>query len=107
MGWGGTKLERSSPWQSRSAIHSASLTSVLRPGTFLTCCVLATTIRNAPFQNGVDRLPVNSCALQRHMRAAFGEQPLAQTEQFSCGGAEGLKWSPRLRQANKTLFAVR
>src|SRR5881397_1040444 len=41
MGLGGTKLERSSPWQSKSAIHSASFTSVLRPGTFLMCCALA------------------------------------------------------------------
>src|SRR5437879_12213098 len=40
MGFGGTKLERSSPWHSKSAIHSASFTSVLRPGTFLTCCAL-------------------------------------------------------------------
>src|SRR2546425_11803828 len=44
----GTKLERSSPWQSKSAIHSASFTSVLRPGTFLMCCALATTISKAP-----------------------------------------------------------
>ena len=48
MGLGGTKLERSSPWQSKSAIHSASFTSVLRPGTFLMCCAFATTISNAP-----------------------------------------------------------
>src|SRR6267143_5705036 len=48
MGLGGTKLGRSNPWQNKSAIHSASLTSVLRPGTFLTCCALATTISKAP-----------------------------------------------------------
>ena len=34
-GWGGTKLDRIIPWRSRSAIHSVSFTSVLRPGTAL------------------------------------------------------------------------
>ena len=40
MGWGGTKLERISPWARRSAIYSASFTSVLRPGTFLISAAL-------------------------------------------------------------------
>ena len=36
-GRGGTKLPFSSPHCSSWAIHSASLTSLLRPGTFLRC----------------------------------------------------------------------
>ena len=35
IGGGGTKLGLTRPWRTRSAAHSASLTSVLRPGTFL------------------------------------------------------------------------
>jgi hypothetical protein len=31
----------------KSAIHSASFTSVLQPGTFFTCCAVATTISKA------------------------------------------------------------
>lgn len=41
---------RASGWadaNGKSAIHSASFTSVLRPGTFFTCCALATTISKA------------------------------------------------------------
>ena len=41
-GRGGMKLLRSKPCRRRSAIHSASLTSVLRPGTFLICWALTT-----------------------------------------------------------------
>jgi hypothetical protein len=48
MGLGGTKLARSRPWQTKSAIHSASFTSVLRPGTFFTYYALATMISKAP-----------------------------------------------------------
>jgi hypothetical protein len=65
IGLGGTKLERSSPWQSRSAIHSASFTSVLRSGTFLMCCAFATTISNAPSKSasiGFPYTPVLSLA---------------------------------------------
>src|SRR5262249_14742699 len=40
MGGGGMKLGRSSPWRSRSASHSLSLTSVLRPGTAFRCWAL-------------------------------------------------------------------
>ena len=39
---GGTKLARISPWAKRSAIHIASFTSVLRPGTALMLCAFAT-----------------------------------------------------------------
>src|SRR5256886_7217195 len=65
MGGGGTKLGRSNPWQSKSASHSASFTSVLRPGTFRTCCALATTISKAPSRRaytGFQYTPVLSIA---------------------------------------------
>ena len=44
----GTKLGLISPQATRSAIHVASFTSVLRPGTFLMCAALATISSNAP-----------------------------------------------------------
>ena len=47
-GLDGTKLGRISPQQTSSAIHSASLMSVLRPGTFLMCRALPTISSNAP-----------------------------------------------------------
>src|SRR5712692_10407744 len=40
------------------------------------------------FQDGVDRLPVNSRTLHRHMGAAFREQPFAQPHQLSRSRAE-------------------
>jgi hypothetical protein len=42
-GSSGTKLPRTSPCASSSANQVASLTSVLRPGTFLTCAAFAST----------------------------------------------------------------
>src|SRR5580700_6384839 len=44
----GTKLARIKPCASRSASHVASFTSVLRPGTFLTCLALANISSNSP-----------------------------------------------------------
>ena len=44
----GTKLALISPQATKSAIHVASFTSVLRPGTFLICAGLATISSNAP-----------------------------------------------------------
>ncbi len=44
----GTKLARTSPWRTSSAIHSASFTSVLRPGTLRMCEALPTTTVKAP-----------------------------------------------------------
>ena len=67
-------------------IHSASFTSVLRPGAFLMCCAFAPTISNAPSK--IERLPIHSRALHGHMGAAFREQPFAQTHQLSRSGAE-------------------
>jgi hypothetical protein len=45
---GGTKLARTSPWRTSSAIHSASFTSVLRPGTALMWWALPTIRAKAP-----------------------------------------------------------
>jgi hypothetical protein len=44
----GTKLARTRPQASRSAIQVASFTSVLRPGTFLICAAFATIRSKAP-----------------------------------------------------------
>jgi hypothetical protein len=45
---GGTKLVRTSPCRTRSAIHSASFTSVLRPGRLRMCEALPTMSVKAP-----------------------------------------------------------
>jgi hypothetical protein len=58
---GGTKLARMRPCASRSASQVASFTSVLRPGTFLTCIALASTSSNASArtaQTGFQYTPV-------------------------------------------------
>ena len=44
----GTKLARIRPCANNSASHIASLTSVLRPGTFFTCAAFANTNANSP-----------------------------------------------------------
>src|SRR4030088_3235873 len=44
----GTKLARIRPCANSSASHIASLTSVLRPGTFFTCAAFANTNANSP-----------------------------------------------------------
>src|SRR5882762_3025727 len=89
MGGGATKLGRSNPWQSKSAIHSASLTSVLRPGTFLTCCALATTISKAPSKTkGRRPLPVHPGALHGYLGATFREQPFPQAQQLARARAQ-------------------
>jgi hypothetical protein len=64
VGASGTKLARTSPWASRSASQAASATSVLRPGTFLTCAALARTSASSPSestcQTGFQYTPVAS-----------------------------------------------
>ena len=63
---GGTKLALISPQATRSAIHIASLMSVLRPGTRLMCAALATISSKSPsfriFHTGVQYTPVASIA---------------------------------------------
>src|SRR5439155_18473042 len=62
----GTKLARISPCASSSANHVASFTSVLRPGTFLTCAALASTSSKprpaSTCQTGFQYTPVASIA---------------------------------------------
>ena len=66
------------PCASRSAIHVASLTSVLRPGTFLTCAAFASTSSKLTFRQHVPhRLPVHARRLHRDVRAAVRFQPVA------------------------------
>ena len=63
--WGGTKLARNSPCCSRSASHSLSATSVLRPGTALTCCALTSSSSQCPSKTwctGFQYTPVDSMA---------------------------------------------
>jgi hypothetical protein len=48
VGVSGTKLARIRPCANNSASHIASLTSVLRPGTFFTCAAFANTNTNSP-----------------------------------------------------------
>jgi hypothetical protein len=65
MACGGTKLERIRPCASRSAIHIASLTSVLRPGTLRMCAALASTSSNSASSTchtGFQYTPVASIA---------------------------------------------
>jgi hypothetical protein len=88
MGLGGTKLERSNPWQSKSAIHSASFTSVLRPRYFLHVLRVGHHNLEGSFEDGVDRLPLHSRALHGYLRAAFRESPFVQAHQLSRGSAE-------------------
>ena len=61
---GGMKLARSSPCRSRSASHALSATSVLRPGTCLTCCGLTSTTACPPSSSsantGHQNTPVRS-----------------------------------------------
>jgi hypothetical protein len=69
MSSGGRKLPRSSPTSNNRASHCESLTSVLRPGTALTCAALTTsmlrpsppTSRNAAY-TGHQYGPVDSIA---------------------------------------------
>src|SRR5438034_6697435 len=46
VGCGGTKLPRSKPCCSKSAIHSLSFWSVFRPGTALMCCAFTNNTLN-------------------------------------------------------------
>jgi hypothetical protein len=65
MGLGGMKLAASKPWRSRSASHSLSRTSVLRPGTALMCCGLTSRIvrpSSNTLEIGYQYTPVDSIA---------------------------------------------
>ena len=64
-GRSGTKLARSNPHCRQCAIHSASLTSLLRPGTFLRCWALTSSTVHCPSSRvytGFQNTPVDSIA---------------------------------------------
>ena len=66
---GGTKLPRINPCASRSAIHVASLTSLLRPGILRMCLAVASTNSTVPSntcQTGFQYTPVDSSATWEH-----------------------------------------
>src|SRR3954464_8163371 len=65
MGGGGTKLGLIRPWRTRSAVHSASLTSV-RHG--LDVMGVGDDQLEVAFQDRMDRLPINPGALHADMR---------------------------------------
>src|SRR5215831_9026378 len=87
MGWGGTKLAFSNPCSNKSAIHSASFTSVLRPGTFLMRWALATVSSKSPSRmayTGFQYTPVDSMATCVQPSACNHSQ----RHQLVAGGAE-------------------
>src|SRR2546423_1833604 len=60
------KLALRRPWCTRSAIHSASLTSVFLPGTALICCALTTSPSKLPILQVTYRFPIHPrCDLRR------------------------------------------
>ena len=80
---GGTKLPRSRPHSNSCASHDASDTSVLRPGTFLTCsrvhqqqleagCVL---------EHMPDRLPIRPGRFHRHLGDPLLDEPVPKLNQ--------------------------
>ncbi|MDT4883063.1 hypothetical protein FQZ97_1190730 [compost metagenome] len=99
---GGTKLARIRPWASRSAIHIASLTSVLRPGTFFTCAALASTSSKWPSSTchtGFQYTPVASMATTSTWKESSQSHKLSRAEvvvakvRTSCNGGP----SPAMR----------
>ncbi len=73
------KLGGSKPWRSRSAIHSPSRTSVLRPGTFLMWRALTTSSSSVPskrLESGFQYTPVDSIATR--------VQPVDVSQSASC-----------------------
>jgi hypothetical protein len=85
------KLGRTKPCANNSAIHWASLTSVLRPGTALMCAALAQPDRAGAFEQVEDRLPELSRALQTDLRAAALGQPVGEAQEVAGGRAKRLR----------------
>jgi hypothetical protein len=75
----GTKLALICPQATKSAIHVASFTSVLRPGTILDVRRIGhDQLECAVAQDVPHRLPVDPGRLHRHMGAARRRQPAQQ-----------------------------
>src|SRR5438093_12394943 len=87
-GRAGTKLGRNRPHCSSCAIHCASLTSVLRPGTFLRCWRVHQPDLQVAFENIVDRLPKHAGRLHGYMGHACLLEPVQQLEQIGRHGTE-------------------
>src|SRR4030095_3555895 len=71
------KLALSSPCCNNCAIHSASLTSVLRPGTALMCCALTTSSSICPSRmlyTGFQSTALASLA-SKHLRSPLADRP--------------------------------
>ena len=79
----GTKLARINPCASRSASQSASATSVLRPGTFLTCAALARIRLKSPS----DRIAKQDASRPRSLPSRHGcsHVPIVRTWRCSAG----------------------
>ena len=86
---GGMKLGESRPCWSSCAIHSASLTSVLRPGTCLSLLGVDQDDLEVAFQEVEDRLPVDPGRFHGDVADAFGLEPVGQRQQVGGHGAEG------------------
>src|SRR5687768_17477753 len=82
---GGPKLGLTRPWRTRSAIHSASVTSVWHR---LDVVGIGNDHGEEPFEDGVDRLPIDAGALHPDMRHAQLPQPVAQGLEVGGHGAE-------------------
>ena len=101
---GGTKLARIRPCASRSAIHVASLTSVLRPGTLRMWVGVGQHQLELAFQHVPHRLPVHARGFHRHVRAPRLAQPVGQREQPRGRGLEGaylMRWRARRRRCER------
>ena len=72
---GGPKLAFNRPCCSRSAIHSASPTSVLRPGTAFRCCAWTTNNSKRPSRMFYTGFPIHARAFHRYVRASRRFQP--------------------------------
>ena len=81
IGLGGTKLACSSPASASWHSHAASETSVLRPGTCLTCRALTSMHSNSSSRIAHDRLPIDAGGLHHDLRDAVRGQPVAQRQQ--------------------------
>ena len=80
----GRKLPRSRPTMCNSRNHSQSDTSLLRPGTFLTCRALTSSTSNAArLQDLVHRDPVDAGRFHGDARHATRRQPVGEAHQIT------------------------
>ena len=111
IGAGGTKLARIKPCARRSEIHTASLTSLLRPGTLRMCAAFASTSSNLTLQDVPDRLPVDAGGLHRHVRdpLRLPANPPAPTDRalpLKSGAPRGLPFVLTVNRAHATTVSL-